>query len=192
MTLTTPNIPIPVHGGLVAFRAVARSVGTSRPVVERVASDLGIPAQTFRASNGKVTLGVPSEDVERLLEALDSLRDRSLPLGGSEVPSALLGSRASVIYVVVLDPDCRPSRVKVGVTDSLTTRLADFRTTCPECQVLRDTPAPRSCEGYALALASALGTRVGTEVFDFVTPERLSAFVTLLDAALLPLSESVD
>lgn len=107
---------------------------------------------------------------------------------------ATLTGTEPCVYVAVLDPEARPTRVKVGATDSLDTRLLSFRTVCPDVHVLTTYSIPRSCEGYALALARSMCAQSFTsspEVFDF-TDETLKDFLDVLDNAFSSLTVSDD
>lgn len=118
---------------------------------------------------------------------LYSRRDLERYFGGARrrAPEGVAG-RESCVYVIVLGPETRPERVKVGCTTDLGGRLTTFRTVCPEASVLVSYPVPVICEGYVLVLAQALSDNSFSEVFDF-NPESLPKFLDSLSQALAPI-----
>jgi hypothetical protein len=164
----------------VSLKKLADDLRSSRPYIRRVAEDAAIPVITFRASNGKQAEGVSPNDVSTLIEMFHASREENGQYLGES-----LGIQ-TVVYVVRLDPVYRPGRIKVGVSDGLAGRLQAFRVTCPEAIEVTSMPVPRACEGYALALAEAMSTRVGVEVFDF-EEDSLASYVSLLEQAFAPL-----
>jgi len=168
-------------GGLVTLTEVNRLRGGGRGTVATVrerCARLGIVVTRARALSGQVADHVADSDLERLLDSFDPLSDDD----SSE------GAGTSVLYLIALDPERRPERFKVGVTDSLSGRLGTFRTVCPEASVHRTFKVGKACEGYALTLADRLGTRVSLEVFD-LTSEQLSHLEAVLSQAFAPLLE---
>ena len=138
----------------VSLKRIAVEAQSSRPLLHRLATETGLPVIHYRASNGKDTQGIHVDNVPALLDALHALR------GGEGSRSSESLTLGSLVYVIKLDPVHRAGRVKVGTTDVVGQRLQAFRTTCPEAVEHWSMPAPRACEGYALALAQVMGTRV--------------------------------
>jgi hypothetical protein len=135
----------------------------------------GIPVERRPTATGQSAWHVHRSNLPALAPRRSDMPEALPEVAGS--PEA-----GTCLYMIILDT-LRPYRVKVGASEALDARLAAFRTVCPEAHVLVTFEAPRACEGYALALASMMGARVGPEVFDF-SPEALPVFTEALSQAL--------
>ena len=154
-------------------RVAAALAGVHRNTLVKAARDGRVRATVTREDgNGTFRLYHRGD-----VEALSGRRSAPVVLG-----------RTECVYVIVLDPETRPQRVKVGCTSDLGGRLATFRTVCPEARILESYPVPVSCEGYVLALAQVLSDNSFSEVFDF-TPSGLSTYLAHLSHALAPIAE---
>jgi hypothetical protein len=85
------------------------------------------------------------------------------------------------LYIVEIDPEMRPGRIKVGISGNPEGRFSSYRTTNPGMVALRIYPAPMACEGYLIALADLHGERVGAELFDMA--DGLEDFLAIADKA---------
>lgn len=101
--------------------------------------------------------------------------------GFSLTANQVIANQSNFLYVVAVDPEMRPGRVKVGKSMSVDNRIDSYRTICPQLEVIRTWSAPESCEGYLIALADAIGTRRGIELFDM--NDMLGDFLSIADQA---------
>lgn len=69
-------------------------------------------------------------------------------------------------YVIALDPEARPNRLKFGYSQSVQGRLAEHRCVAPGAELLGAWPAQRSWEPCIMAALSVGAEQVGPEVFD--------------------------
>jgi hypothetical protein len=88
-------------------------------------------------------------------------------------------------YVVRLMPDVAPNRVKIGYANSLESRLAAHRTTCPRLELAQSWPCRRVFEPAAIAAAvNGSATCYGGEVYDVESVEgvvhRLDGFFEMV------------
>jgi hypothetical protein len=75
-------------------------------------------------------------------------------------------SGCGVLYVVQLLPKLDPQRVKIGFTQNIEMRLADFRTTVPDVKLVQSWPCKRTWESMVTdILVSVDCAHVGGEVF---------------------------
>ena len=101
-------------------------------------------------SKNQPTLALSVEDADAVVQNRTSqgfsLSDPSHP--DVEVPRTDDG----VFYLLVPDPELRPSRFKCGFTNSLVRRMRDYRSCNPEAHVALEYPCERSWEPAVLAL----------------------------------------
>lgn len=81
-------------------------------------------------------------------------------INGTAPPSAM------VVYVIQTAPDIKPERIKVGVSDALAARIADFKAICPTLLLRRTYLATFSHESVIHQMLANAFTRVSEEVFD--------------------------
>ena len=112
------------------------------------------------ASRNQPTLAVTEEEADRIRNERQLAGFSSS--GKVETPG--LGD----FYIIVLDPEARPNRLKLGFSDGLEGRMATYRTSNPDVRVLHKWPCKPSWEQAAIAVcANAPGTQhVSGEVYD--------------------------
>ena len=88
----------------------------------------------------------------------------SLPNGRAHPPVTVDAS--GCIYIVRMDPEARPNRVKIGFTNSLDARMGDYRVSNPDARILCAWPARHSWESAARDCLTVNATLVGGEVYD--------------------------
>lgn len=90
-------------------------------------------------------------------------------------------------YIVALDPEARPGRLKFGYAVNLFARLADHKTAAPYAELLASWPAKRSWESCIMAALTLGCERVSAEVFDTpdiaATIRRAHRFMEMLPSA---------
>ena len=74
----------------------------------------------------------------------------------------------SILYVVQLEPEKTPERIKLGITNSMPARLSDYRTACPNAHPLHSWSCDRAWEVAAIRAITNHPSieHVGGEVFD--------------------------
>lgn len=147
---------------LILVSDVAGRIGKDRSTVLRRAKRMGMGLHSVQGPRGATSAALSAEDAARLQEHYDGgLR----PLSGPDDDDDHDGG--GVYYVVRLVPELDPRRVKFGFTTSLDRRLAEFRTTCPHVELVRQWP----CSGLNVehVATGALARRcrhLGGEVFE--------------------------
>jgi hypothetical protein len=169
------------------------------PVLVRdIAQELGVDASYFRRwliDNGFSFIKVRGNQNQRAnaLTAGDAARavalreEQGYPAGG--IGTAEVGSTASLglgwFYVIQLVPELEPNRVKLGYADTIRTRLAAHKTTCPNARLAGSWRCKPAWELAARESATREGCQcAGGEVFDVddITSllERCAAFFELM------------
>jgi hypothetical protein len=92
-------------------------------------------------------------------------------------PEGRRSSRQQVgfFYLVLLEPQCDPTRFKLGFTVNLYDRLRAFRTSTPFADYLAYWPCLRLWEATAIAFISHLCEPLGEEVFRSSDPHQVVA-----------------
>jgi hypothetical protein len=164
---------------LILVKDLAIRLGMDRSHTLKLVKALNIETKTVRTpeTGMQASSAVSKEDAAKMEEWRSSR-------GFSK--SVEVTEQRSFLYAILPDPVLRPGRVKVGKATTPDNRFADYKTICPEMQVLRVWPAPPSCEGYLIALADTFGLRVGVELFDIGSG--LDSFMAAADSALAALS----
>lgn len=95
----------------------------------------------------------------------------------SEFGEVITKPVSGVFYLIQLIPEVLPERIKMGYTTELTTRLRDFRTTCPGLSVTKTWPCPvPGIEVTAILVAiTKRDKRLSSEVFDVENLDKTTA-----------------
>jgi len=73
----------------------------------------------------------------------------------------------NAFYIVQLDPEKRPNRLKFGVSERTKNRFAAYRTICPEAKLIKTWSCFREWETRLMIAATTNnGIEVGHEVYD--------------------------
>ena len=149
----------------VTLKYLAAELGIDRSNLRKIVRRMGIDLLSVRTaeSRNQLTHALTIEDADRVRETRKA--------SGFEVSNSrevLADSGDGVFYAVVLDPEMRPNRIKVGFTNSLESRLSTYRTGNPDLKLLASWPCKRSWEAAALAAVGALDSAslVAGEVYD--------------------------
>lgn len=142
------------HQSPVSSKDIAERLGVVRAyalrLIKKRTAALGLKPSRGRRNE----LFLSSEDSDRLVEACGPR--------GTHKQSATGG----VFYIVQLHPDDLPQRVKVGYTDNVLMRMADFRTGAPTLRLVGAWRCHRSWEPAAIASITRRCSHVGGEVYD--------------------------
>ena len=166
----------------VTLRTLAIELGIDRSHLRKFVLQHGIIPIRVRTveSNNQATLAIRPEDAAKVRQ----LRaDMGFTANGQPEARVLKTALADTgfFYVIVLDPELRPNRVKLGFTNDLSARLMDYHTANPEAELVTFMPCRRSWEPAWLALLTGRCSRnVGGEVYDVDDLEALEADLKLL------------
>lgn len=148
---------------LVYLTHLAAELGYTKAAFHRVVRRAGIEPRRVPSdfSRGQRTLAITTEEADRLRAAGRSPKPDTTERASSDPDGG-------VFYALVLDP-IRPGRVKLGFTSDLEQRLAKYRTSSPEVQVLFANPCRRGWEATTMAALANVDEcrQVGQEVFDY-------------------------
>lgn len=103
---------------------------------------------------------------------------------GDDAPLQSRG--AGVFYLVQLEPEHLPGRVKVGFTGNIVDRLSTYRTGNPYAVVVRTWPCRPTWEVCAIESVTRDCEKLGPEVFEGDL-DRIQALADAFFAACLPL-----
>jgi hypothetical protein len=155
---------------LVYLTHLAAELGYTKAAFHRVVRRAGIEPRQVPSdfSRGQRTLAITAEEADRLRAT-----GRGSKLGTTERVSR--DPDEGVFYALVLDA-IRPGRVKLGFTSDLEQRLANYRTSSPEVQVLFAIPCRRGWEATTMAALTNVDEcrQVGQEVFDYANLDVLA------------------
>jgi hypothetical protein len=136
-------------------------------------------------TRGQLTLALPSDDADRLLERR---QDEGYAIGGRTNPAVALAiaDERGCFYVIQVVPDLAPNRVKLGFAGDVESRLSAHRTVAPTARLVKAWPCRRAWEAAAIASITRSGSKLlGGEVYDC---DDLATLVTRVEAffALMP------
>ena len=151
----------------ITLKDLAAEFGIDRSGCRKFILSLGIETFDVRLPGQRGTplkaISVPNADLAR------TERNRRGFQVGRPTPdtaaSTVVESQGS-FYIIVLDPEARPSRLKFGYAQNVQGRLAEHRCAAPGAVLLGEWPAQRSWEPCIMAALSLGAERVGAEVFD--------------------------
>lgn len=146
----------------------AGELGLEKRAVFKVLKRLGIDTFTERSTNrdhkGQAIAYLTLEDFEALKIEIESRRvvdATSLPDAESEIAGAEFG----VFYLIQLEPDHDPGRLKVGFAVSIAERLRSHRCSAPFAVVIKTWPCKRLWERTAIDCVTTECQQLHTEVF---------------------------
>ena len=122
----------------------------------RLPGQRGTPLKALSAADADVARA------ERNRRGFQVAASRSNP---DTAASAVVEPQGS-FYIIALDPEARPGRLKFGYAQNVQGRLAEHRCAAPGAVLLGDWPAQRSWEPCIMAALSLGAEQVGAEVFD--------------------------
>lgn len=152
---------------LISVKDFAGQNGLHKQTVFKVLRRLEIEPSKSRGSNqnrGQMVSYITEEDARRVLEALASSRSTEQEGEETELPDAALYD-IGVFYLLCLEPDHDPSRLKVGFASNLNERLRQHRCSAPYTQVVKTWPCRRLWEKTAIECVTNGCERLHTEVF---------------------------
>ena len=148
----------------ITLKDLATELGMDRSHMRRFVLALGIQPVRVRtaSSRNQATLAITVEEAEQVRQ------ERSQ--AGFIVNQARQSDAISdgVLYAIILDPEARPGRVKLGFSNGIAGRLATYRTSNPSAKVAGQWPCKRSWEPAAIAAITNVPgcEHVAGEVYD--------------------------
>lgn len=117
-------------------------------------------------SKNQLTLALPEEEAERLLELRQSL-------GFTASPTAVPKSKG-FFYAIQLIPEYNPNRIKLGFATNVNARLSSHRTSAPTATLLKTWACELLWEPVAIASITRIEcTHITDEVYECINIDNL-------------------
>lgn len=146
---------------LISIIEVARIHKKSRQTVHKNVKRLRIDTVKRKGdgSRGQQVSCISLNDYEELKRDWDNQDDPRINLTNGD------DSIGGVFYIVSLEPELDPGRIKVGFTTSISERLRNHQTAAPFSKVLRTWPCKSLWEKTAIDCVNKDCEKIHTEVF---------------------------
>ena len=168
------------------LKDLSAELGLDRSHCRKFVLSLGIETFPIRlpGTRGTPLRAVTKADAERVRQERLA-RGFHKPSGGeSESAPHRVAETQGSFYVIALDPEARPGRLKFGYALNVHGRLSEHRCAAPAAELLGSWPAQRSWEPCIMAALSLGALQVGPEVFDVAdveaTMEKAGRFMDML------------
>jgi hypothetical protein len=162
---------------VVSVADVARELGTHKQTIFKVMRRLGIGGTRRRDSsrgNQEVSYITRSE-CDRVRTELRARYTRSGAVDGALEENGFFSAELGVFYLIQLEPEHDPQRLKVGFAANMADRLRALRCSAPFANVLKTWPCRRLWEKTAIDCVCAGCEQVHTEVFRAASIEDIVA-----------------
>lgn len=149
--------------GAVSIIDIAERLGVFKQTVFKAAKRLGITPSKVRDSSRRNQLSsfITVDEEKRVLAELAT--------AGAEVETRerldLRSDDLGFFYIIQLEPEHDPGRIKLGFSISVAERLRAHRCSAPFATVVKSWPARRTWERAAIDCVSDGGEQLHTEVF---------------------------
>lgn len=143
----------------ITLKELAQELGLDRSNMRKIVLAAGFNPSKIRTpgSRGQLTLALTLEDAD----AVRDLRESQGFASGVSVDNG-----EGWLYIIRLVPELEPSRIKIGFTSSIESRLQAYHTACPNAEVVKNWPCKRSWERAAMDCLTQTGcTLIANEVF---------------------------
>lgn len=149
----------------ISVTKIAQEHGRSRQVIHKVIKRLGIETSKMKSTEfrGQAASHIAVADYERLAEALEVSSDA----GGAFVT----GTSQGVFYLIQLEPEFDPQRIKVGFATDLNERMRSHKTSAPLARLVKFWPCKLLWEKTAIDCITEGAEQLHTEVFRVVDIE---------------------
>ena len=149
----------------VTIKDLASEFGIDRSNCLKFVKAIGLEMVRVRlpGTRGTPLVALALDDAEKVRQERTA---RGFAVRGRDTKPVLANDGPGVFYIVAVDPEVRPSRLKFGYTQDINSRLIEHRYTAPEATLLRSWPAKRNWEPCIIAGLSIGAAQVGPEVFD--------------------------
>lgn len=154
----------------IAIVDLADELRVRKQRIFKVLGRLGIRTSVSRefARRGQSVATVTESEAARVRLELTRSAENQLVAGTTEraeVPPYDSGAEVGLFYIVQLEPQHDPGRVKVGFTTELEARLRKHRTSAPFARCERSWPCRRAWERAAIECVTTDCEQLHTEVF---------------------------
>ncbi len=144
---------------LMMVREIAHDLGRSKGYIHRVVARLGIEVvkQKSERTRGQIAHYIRAEDYPKILRDLT-------PSSNEESDHDAVQGTGS-FYVISLEPELDPGRIKLGFGADVKERLRRHKTSAPFARVIKTWPCRGLWEKTAIDCVSQGCERLHTEVF---------------------------
>ena len=146
---------------LISIMEIAKILGKHRQSVHKIVQRLGLETTKIKSeeARGQLATYISKEDFELVKDAIASSDLNSSE--GDEVDINVPG----YFYVIQLEPQHDPGRIKVGFATSVDERLRKHKTAAPFSTVIKSWPCKLSWEKTAIDSVTQGCERLYTEVY---------------------------
>lgn len=147
---------------LISIGSIASEHGRRRQSIHKLVKRLGIDTVKIKGegSRGQASSHITERDYKKLLRHLD---DRSDSHG--DVHSDDSASASGVFYLILLEPERDPGRLKVGYTANIEERMRSHKTVAPFASLHSTWPCKSLWERAAIECVTQDCEQLHTEVF---------------------------
>ena len=145
---------------LISVTEIAKTHSRHRSSLHKIIKRLGIETRRIRSeeARGQEAVYITLADYSLLKAEIEYEEDGALP---GEEPTEWRG----FLYIVQLEPEFDPGRLKIGFATSVEDRLKSHRTSAPFAKVLRQWPCKLLWEKTAIEAITRDCEKLHTEVF---------------------------
>lgn len=145
---------------LISVIDIANEVGKRKQSVFKILRRLGIETQKLRGpdARGQLSSYISKSDYKLIKEQLESSTD-------TDQENAPGPSENGVFYLIQLEPDHDPNRIKLGFASNLAERLRSHKCSAPFSTVIKSWPCKLLWEKTAIECVTSNCERLHTEVF---------------------------
>jgi hypothetical protein len=145
---------------LITVVEIAETHGVRRQTIHRIIRRRGIETHSIKSSaaHGQTISAITTTDYDLLRPDLVSLGSDVADEGGDI-------STSGVFYIVQLEPELDPGRIKLGFASDINERLRSHRTSAPFSKTLRTWPCKLLWEKTAIDCIGQECEQLHTEVF---------------------------
>lgn len=138
---------------------VSKEIGKRKQTVFKVIRRLGIETKKLRASeaHGQLISYISKDDFSDIKNELETESDTSLP--------NTQNSEFGVFYLIQLEPEHDPCRIKLGFATNINERLRSHRCSAPFAKVISTWPCKLLWEKTVIECATINCEKLHTEVF---------------------------
>ena len=149
---------------LISVIDAATQLGTRKQQVFKIIKRLGLSTTKQRSSSHKnqVISYITRDDLDLIIRHLAAAKPENE--GGGEASSTFQVDRG-VFYLIQLEPEHDPGRLKVGFASNLPERLRDHRCSAPFATVVGTWPCRLLWERTAVDCVTQSCERIHTEVY---------------------------
>ena len=158
---------------------VASSLGKHKNSILKVINRLGIEKHLEKSNEarGQRITFISQDGFKRVKEHFQHV-------GSKNTTTHIDSESGGVFYLIQLEPECDPTRFKLGFASNINERFRSHRTSAPFCKIIRTWPCKLLWEKTAIESITRGCERVHTEIFRAeslpVLLERCEQFFSLM------------